>query len=266
MTVEAEAMGAQINMGSRIHEPHVSSYVLSSVSEWQKLRPIALDSGRAAVTTKAIKLLKKQHDAPIIANLCGPISLATSLVEPTTLYRELYKNKAKSHEFLQFITDNLIAFGRSQIDAGADVLTISDPSGTGEILGMRGFTKYTVPYINRILEGIQGEKPIGTIVHICGKLRSIYPAINDIKSDAISFDSITSVKQMADNIQNKAIMGNISTYMLEKSHPEKLKRIAEYCTAYGADILAPACGIGLRTPLKNIRALVDAAKSMADSC
>ena len=70
-----------------------------------------------------------------------------------------------------YITDQLIAFGRAQIEAGADVIAISDPSGTGEILGPKYFEEFAVTYINRLLNGLQKEK-LGTIVHICGQMRS----------------------------------------------------------------------------------------------
>ncbi len=264
MTVEAEALGAVVSMGSRVHEPHVTGYAIGSVTEWRELRPLDVSAGRAGVVVEAIRLLKKDNaDVPIIANLCGPVSLATSLVDPMVLYRELYKKKEQAHEMLGFIADNLIAFGKAQIRAGADVLTISEPSGTGEILGMRGFTAYTLPYLNKILAALQSEADVRTIVHICGKLRKIYPAISDINSQAISFDSITSARQMADNVGNKAIMGNISTYVLEHGSPDKLGQIAARCVAQGVDIIAPACGIGARTPLENIRSVVAAAKNMA---
>ena len=34
MTIEAEAMGAQVTMGSKIYEPHVTGYAINSVTEW----------------------------------------------------------------------------------------------------------------------------------------------------------------------------------------------------------------------------------------
>ena len=51
---------------------------------------------------------------------------------------------------MEFITDQLTAFGRAQIAAGADVIAISDPSGTGEILGPKYFEEFAVTYINRL--------------------------------------------------------------------------------------------------------------------
>lgn len=263
MTVEAEAMGAQVCMGTRMTEPHVTAYPLQSVEQWENLQPIDLHTGRAKVVVEAIAMLKARNpEVPVVANLCGPVSLASSLVEPMVYYKELYKKTAKVHEMMTFVTDNLIAFGKAQIKAGADVLAISDPSGTGEILGLKGFNAFAVPYLNKIINAIKAETEVGTIVHICGRLKNIYPGIVALNSDAISFDSITNVRLLSEHVDNKVIMGNISTFLLEKGAPEQLARAARTCVADGVTILSPACGLGPKTNLANIQAIVDAARSM----
>ncbi len=266
MTVEAEAMGAKVNMGTRINEPRVTAYPLQSVEEWNKLQPIDVNAGRAKIVTEAIALLKARNpDVPVIANLCGPVSLASSLIEPMIYYKELYKKADKAHEMMEFVTSNLIAFGKAQIQAGASVLAISDPSGTGEILGPRGFQNFAVPYLNKIIAAIREESEVGIIVHICGRLKNIYSGITALDSDAISFDSITNAKALSESVTNKAIMGNVSTFILEKGAPEKLALVARQCVENGVTILSPACGIGPKTALANIRAIVDAAKSMKNA-
>lgn len=263
MTVEAEAMGARVNMGTRINEPRVTAYPLQSVADWHELQPINVNAGRAKVVTEAITLLKNRNpDVPAIANLCGPISLASSLIDPMTYYKQLYKKAAKAHEMMAFVTENLIAFGRAQIQAGADVLAISDPSGTGEILGPKGFTKFAVPYLNKIIAAVKAEAEIGIVVHICGRLKNIYSGITELDSDAISFDSITNAKKLSEAVTNKVIMGNVSTFVLEKGSPEKLASVATQCIENGVNILSPACGIGPKTSLANIRAIVDTARAM----
>ena len=49
MTTEAEAMGAEITLGTRFYEPHVTGYVIHSVEEWETLKEIQPDSGRIPV-------------------------------------------------------------------------------------------------------------------------------------------------------------------------------------------------------------------------
>ncbi len=261
MTVEAEAIGAKVYMGTKVNEPRVTEYPIESVTDWEELERINLNKGRAKVVLDAIKILKeKNKDVPIIANLTGPISLASSLMEPTIFYKQLRKKPKEAHEFMEFVTENLIEFGRAQLQAGADVLTISDPSGTGELLGPKMFREFAVPYLNEIINSLKDMDNKGTIIHICGRLKSIYNELNILNSDAISFDSITSVTKVVENVTNKAVMGNVSTFALENNTPEKLKSISNICLDNGVDILSPACGIGPRTKLENIQAIVEAAK------
>ncbi len=261
MTVEAESMGAPVFMGTKVNEPRVTEYPIKSVSEWKNLKNIDINKGRAKVVIDAIKILKeKNSDVPLVANLTGPVSLASSLMEPMDYYKELRKKPKETHEFMEFVTENLIAFGKAQLEAGADVLTISDPSGTGEILGPKMFREFAVPYLNKIINALKNYSETGTIIHICGRLKSIYKELNELKSDAISFDSITSVSQVVENVTNKAIMGNVSTLALENNTAESLKKISITCLDNGVNILSPACGIGPRTSLKNIKSLVEAVK------
>ncbi|MHC6179905.1 methylcobamide:CoM methyltransferase MtbA [Clostridium sp. JNZ X4-2] len=261
MTVEAEAMGAEVSLGSRINEPRVTKYVIDSVNNWTKLKNMNMNTGRVKVVLEAIKILKeKKLPVPIMANLTGPVSTASSLMEPEIFYKDLIRKKDEAHKFMEFVTDNLIEFGKAQLDAGADLLTISDPSGTGEIMGPGNFRNFMLPYLNKIVDSLKKYTDYGIIIHICGRLRSIYSELNDLHSNVISFDSITSVKQVCKNVKNKVIMGNVSTFSLENAKPEDIRKMCFNCMESGVDILSPACGIGPRTPLVNIKTMVKAAR------
>lgn len=265
MTVEAECMGADVYMGTKVTEPRVVKYPIQSVSNWRELKKIDVNTARAKTVIDAIKILKeKNNDIPIVANLTGPVSLASSLMEPMTYYKELRKKKNEAHEFMEFVTDNLIEFGKAQLQAGADVLTISDPSGTGEILGAKTFNEFATPYLNKIIDNLKPYAQGGTIIHICGKLKSIYNELNNLHSDAISFDSITNAKQVVENVHGKIIMGNVSTFAIENGTEESLKNISNQCLNSGVDILSPACGIGVRSKLNNIKVLVECAKQYSN--
>lgn len=261
MTVEAEAMGASVCLGTKVTEPRVIEYPIKSVTELDKLQRINLNKGRVKVVLDAIEILKeKKMDVPIIANLTGPVSVASSLIEPVEYYKELRRRPKEVHKFMEFITENLITFGIAQLKAGAEILTISDPSGTGEILGPKMFGEFAMPYLNEIIKAVRPYAKGGTIIHICGRLKSIYKELNNLNSDAISFDSITSIKEVSENVKDKAIMGNVSTLALEKGTKESLIAICNTCLNNGVHILSPACGIGARTKLENIQVVVKTAE------
>ena len=260
MVAEAEQMGAKITLGSEIFEPHVTSYVIESIHDWKSLKPMAMGEGRVKTILDAIKILREMDkDVPIIGNITGPISTASSVMEPTTFYKELRKHKADAHAYLDFVTDQLIDFAKAQIDAGADVITVSDPSGTGEILGPKLFEEYTVKYLNKIYDEIK-KYNVGTICHICGQMKSVYKEMNEVRSDALSFDSVVPMQQARKNLEDRVLMGNISTYALEFGDTERVSKLTRSAERSGTNIISPACGLGTKSPIKNIKTILETVK------
>ncbi len=256
MTVEAEALGAAVDLGSSTIEPRVTSYILNSVSDWEKLHPIDLDKGRCSVVLQALRQLKEEQIlVPIIGNITGPISTAASLMEPTVFYRELRKKNAVAHDYLDFVTKQLCTFALGQLKAGVDVIAISDPSGTGEILGPRYFGEFAVPALNRIVDTVHGAGA-RCIIHICGQMNPVYEQVKELRADVLSFDSIVSMQEAKANLPDRVLMGNVSTYALEFGTAEKIAKLAEISVKNGAAILAPACGLGMKTSLENEQAML----------
>lgn len=260
MTVEAEALGAGVTMGSKTYEPHVTGYAIDSVTEWEKIKPIDIHTGRTKVVLDAIRLLKaKDLNVPIIGNVTGPVSTASSLMEPVAFYKELRKKNTEAHAYMQSVTEQVSRFARAQVEAGADVIAISDPSGTGEILGPRLFEEFAVRYLNMLLEALR-ETEVGTIVHICGQMKNVYRQVDLVHSDVLSFDSVVSMKEARKNLQDRVLMGNVSTYALEFGDRERVAKLTKNCVQSGSDIIAPACGLGTRSPLSNIQAILQTLK------
>ncbi len=256
MTVEAEEMGAKVDMGTCVYEPHVTGYVINSVSEYRRLYPVDVTKGRAKVVLDALRILKEEtKDVPIVGNLTGPISTASSVMEPVIFYKELRKKNREAHDYMEFITEQLIAFGRAQIEAGADVIAISDPSGTGEILGPKYFKEFAVTYINRLLDALQDEK-MGTIVHICGQMSPVYKEVDEVRSSVLSFDSVVPMKEAREHLKDRVLMGNVSTYALEFGDPDRVKLLTRSCVKSGSDIISPACGLGMKSPLQNVQSIL----------
>lgn len=260
MTIEAEEMGAEVTMGSECFEPHVTAYAADSVVEWEKLGKMDETKGRVKVVLDAIRILKDRNlDVPIIGNITGPISTASSVVDPVKFYKDLRKHKEEAHAYLNFVTEQLITFARAMVEAGADVIAISDPSGTGEILGPRFFEEYAVKYLNMLLDGIEDGKT-KTIVHICGQMRSVYQQINMVHSNALSFDAIVPMKEARRNLGDRVLMGNVSTFALEFGDEEKVASLTKFCVESGSNIISPACGLGTKSPLRNIQAMLKTLK------
>lgn len=263
MVAEAEQMGAEITLGTEVFEPHVTGYAIESIADWPGLKPMDMNSGRIKVILDAMRILKKKDpDVPIIGNITGPVSTASSVMEPTRFYKDLRKHKKEANEYLTFVTEQLIEFAKAQIDAGADVITVADPSGTGEILGPKLFEEYTVKYLNMFYDGIK-EYDVGTICHICGQMKAVYKEMGEVRSDALSFDSIVPMQQARKELKDRVLMGNISTYALEFGDRDRVASLTRAAEASGTDIISPACGLGTKSPIANIQAILETVKEDA---
>jgi MtaA/CmuA family methyltransferase len=258
VTVEAEAMGALVDLGSRENEPRVVGYAMETLTDMDKLTPLDITRGRVKVCIDAVRLLKTASPGvPIIANLAGPVSLATSLVDPLLYYRALRQDKEAAHRLTRLATDSAIAFGDALVEAGADVVCISDPSATGKLIGGKAFAEFVLPYLNQMTEYFKSRFGVPAIVHICGDVKSLGNLLGELSAEAVSVDSVVGIPKLKQLAGGKLTMGNISTFLLEQGSAEDVVRAATACRVHGVDILAPACGIGPRTPISNIRILAD---------
>lgn len=262
MTVEAEAMGAPVNLGNLETEPNVAAYPMACITDIDRLKKLDPEKGRSKVCVEAVRILKASvPDVPIFANLTGPVSLAASLIEPLTFYRALINNKEAAHELMRLVVKELKTFGDAMLGAGADLLCIADPSASGELIGKRAFSEFALPYINELLAHFRQKFGIPAIVHICGRVHSLGTALSEIDAESISVDAVASIRMLKRLAPSKIAMGNVSTYLMANGRPDVILNYGKRCAKSGAQILAPACGMSTRTPAENIRSL---SKSVAE--
>jgi len=261
MTVEAEVLGSSINFGSLECEPKIEKEVFPSTSqvEYRNINEI-LKNGRIETVIQAgYHLSKKYSDVPVIGNLTGPISTAASIVDPMSFLKELRKDRENAHKVIDYVTDFLIEYAKLMIDNGVDLISIGDPTATGEILGMKMFEEYALRYINKLVDGIHSvNAPV--IVHICGNMNTVKPLIPQIKSDAISTDALVNLRLLKEEFPSLTTMGNLSTFLLELGTPEKVSAQTERLLSDGIDIISPACGLSTSSPIENIQALTSTVK------
>jgi [methyl-Co(III) methanol-specific corrinoid protein]:coenzyme M methyltransferase len=144
-------------------------------------------------------------------------------------------------------------------DNGASVITIADPTATGEILGPKLFAEYAVTYINKVTDAIHAMG-LPVIVHICGQVRMVNAHLPGIHGKALSVDAMVNLRLLKEETGVETTMGNLSTYLLEFSDPEKVYQNAKRLMENNIDIMAPACGLSTSTPLANIQAFTAAVK------
>lgn len=88
-------------------------------------------------------------------------------------------------------------------------------------------------------------------------MKNVYQEVNKIKSDVLSFDSIVNMSYARKNLGDRLLMGNLSTYTIEFGQANKIADLTQKCVKDGANIISPACGLGMRSPLKNVKTIIE---------
>jgi len=261
MTVEAEALGSPIDFGSLSCEPKIKVEAYKSVKDVEfKPRGVMEKSSRVAAVVQSLHYLSEKYpDVPAIGSLTGPLSTSASIVDPMTFLKQLRREKEAAHKVLDYVTGHLIDYAQLMVDNGATVISIADPTATGEILGPKMFKEYAVYYINKLVDAIHAMG-VPVIVHICGEMAMVKPQIAELHGDAISVDAFVNLKQMKEEYNTLTTMGNLSTYLLEFSDPDTIYKQSKVLLRNNIDIISPACGLSTSTALKNIQAFTTAIK------
>lgn len=256
MTIEAEAFGAGVDLGSHRKEPRVTRYPAADLAG--VIRLAATTTPRMRVALEAIARLA-QGDTPVVGNLTGPVSLLTSLVDAMTVYRAMQKDPQSVRDALAHLSSAIIHFGRALLTAGADLILIADPSAAGDVLGRYYFQIFAEPYINHCITELKAmNAPV--ILHICGDLRPVIPLMADIPWDVLSIDAMVPLGKLCRRLGNRPVMGNVSTHLLAAGRPHQVARAASRCLEH-VSVLAPACGLSPLTPLANIKTMAKAART-----
>ncbi len=85
------------------------------------------------------------------------------------------------------------------------------------------------------------------------------PDMAETGFDGISVDEAVDVARIKPLVGNVKVLGNVSSKStLVFGSPEDVKQESRKALASGVDFLEPGCGFSPMTPIKNIKAMVEA--------
>ncbi|MBA7594894.1 Uroporphyrinogen decarboxylase [subsurface metagenome] len=260
LTIEAEALGCYTDFGSKRDSiPLITGTPYTDFDE-VVIPEDLLMAKRVPVILEAISILKERvgDTLPVVAGMTGPFTLAGHLSGIEPLLKGLLRKPDKYMGFIQLAAEIGSIYGQALREAGADVVSIADPSASSDMISPRMFRGFVKPAIAGMVEAIGGA----SFLHICGNCAPILGDMAETGVDSISISDKVDARQAKELVSGKAkITGNISTTVtLLLKGPEDVRGDCRAAIEAGVDILAPSCGIAPVTPNKNIRALVEAAR------
>lgn len=263
LTVLAEVMECSVRMGTKDIQPSVLSHPFSNGPENLKVPKNLLEKGRIPTVLKATEILAArtgngtENEVPLIAGMEGPLTVFTHLAEVKNCLIWTIKKPDYINVFMETCTEICIEYANALFDYGADALCMPDGGIVGSRMMPPSVLENSVkPFYKRFCKKVKGPK----ILHICGDVGDSLKTLSECGFDAISIEEKVSIKAAKEEIGDRArVIGNVSpSRTLLFGTPAAVKAEAKQCLSDGVDVLAPGCGIAPRTPLANIRALVEA--------
>lgn len=166
-TVEAESMGANINLGDEKNCPRIKSYEYNNLEELKNIKEIDLHNGRIKEVLDSIDILNKQGEI-VTLNVCGPFTIMSLLIDPKYFYKGIKKNRDLVNNVMKIIEDNIVRYIVEGFKKGAKIISYSDPVGDVDIVGPRVYKDVLAETTINIIKRIEHELD-DIVIHLCGK-------------------------------------------------------------------------------------------------
>ena len=256
LSVEAEAFGAEIMLSD--HEvPTVIGHVVDSMEKAEQLKVPEIGAGRTGLYIEAIeKACRLIQDRPVFAGVIGPFSLAGRLMNVSDTMIYCFDEPDMVQVVLEKATEFIIKYIKAYKAVGAGGVVIAEP--LAGLLSPRFNAKFSVPYLQKIVEEVQDESFI-VIYHNCGDgaLRAA-GEIFKIGADAYHFGNSTNMAELMTKApENVVCMGNVDPAgefcngTVESIHEATLK-VMNDCCKYPNYVISSGCDIPPKAKWENI--------------
>ena len=252
---ESSALGCKMQWEEKDNWPTVKM----SEPIWQEPEDIKIPSNflthqDTKCVLDAIKILRKEFgdEVAIIGKTMGPWSLGYHCFGVEKFLLMSLDDPDKTRRCLDKMKKSTIDFGRAQIEAGADALTLPDHA-TGDLVSGEYYDRYLREMHTQFVEDI----PIPLILHICGRTVDRMGFIAQTGMAAFHYDSknkpVESIQEVAEQI---SLVGNINNpETLYSQGPEDVAAEVRSNLDAGVQLVGPECAIPLQTAIENLKAI-----------
>ncbi len=203
---------------------------------------------------EAIKILKKEHgdEVCIIGKTMGPWSLGYHCFGVERFLLLSLDDPDATKRSLDLMKKATIDFGKAQIDAGADALTLPDHA-TGDLVSGEYYERYLRDLHIEFVE----EIPIPLILHICGRTVDRMEYIAQTGMSAFHYDSKNGPQESMDVVGDRiSLVGNINNpETIFACGPEEVGQQVRENLEAGVQLVGPECAVPLQASIENLKAI-----------
>lgn len=219
---------------------------------------------------RAIRLIIRQvqlqtgHRVMVGTSGWGPFTLAGQFYGVEKLMRGMYKDKQAIHALMAVMTEVCLAYLVPAIAAGAEIISVAEPTASGDLVSRRHFEEFVAPYIGQVAQQLQQHGAFATL-HICGNIKDRLELVPAMHIDLLSLDYKVDLGLAQQVLQGRvAVAGNVNPVLLKDAAPAAIIQAAEQCIRQAGQaanyILMPGCDIPPGVPLNNVQAFLQAGR------
>ena len=194
----------------------------------------------------------------------APFTLGGLAFGVERLMRSIYKDKAAVHAVLEFAAELCFAYLEPYIDAGVSIISLADPTASGDLISREQFEEFSLPYLTKVAARVKA-RGVWLVVHICGNTTNRLDLIPSSGADIMSVDYKVDLGAARRFLGGKiAFAGNMNPVaVMQKETPQGVaeacrEAIAKAQTDAGY-LLMPGCDIPPSVPIENVIAMVETA-------
>lgn len=220
--------------------------------------------GRMPHFQRAIRILSDyaKGEIPVVGHSRGPFTTTASLLEVQKFLIGLIDQPDLMKKVLERMTDAIIDYTNALIENGADIIFVTEPVCSGNMISPAQFKEFAYPYLKRYIGSI--SRP--AMLHICGRVEDRLEDIADTGTAILSIDQLVDLAVVRKRIGDRvAFGGNIDPVrVLYQGSVEEVKQQTRKCIEAAGTrryIFMSGCALAVGTPIENLRAAMEVVRN-----
>jgi len=181
---------------------------------------------------------------------------------------DMYRRPQQLLDALEALTEGFIEEGRKMVQAtGIKRVFIADHRSPGNMLSLKFFEKFSLPFLKRTVEAFAKEDII-SILHCDSDWTKNLPYMRELppKKCVFMLDGYTDIFKAKEVLGNHmCIMGDVHASLLTLGHPEEVdayvRKLIDTVGKDGGFILSTGCELPPNCKEENFQMMLDTAKS-----
>jgi uroporphyrinogen decarboxylase len=267
--VETEAMGSVV----RYHDERyseVATYALAPNAPLNKLRPPdPQKDGRMPEMCRAIRIMRAEAGAevPVVGVVLGPMTLAVQLMGAEAALYLAADEPERFAELLGFTTLVAGTYGRSQLEAGAHLIMVFDPSASPAVVPPAFFRAFLLERLAELFSAFRSAGAAAAWLHIAGPTEPILGYYPQAGVDIANLDYAVDPGRARQILATTCLCGNILPLAFVLGSADEIaaesRRLVDLFAGGGGFVLSSGCEIPPEAKPENVAAMISAAHRQA---